>query len=290
MTDGRILAADREVCAAAAPPSCAPARGRRDRSLGDTWCFDKIPGSSRPAPAPRCRAHPGPGRPTHSHARDRRRPASVDGREDSLRPQRVDRWIGGVHVRVTKFSGAGTRERSRSPPRDRPATSRAGRARRGVVAGQVVAAVGDEPRWRRPRSRGQTPRRRPRTSPPARKGWVVEGPGADRTAVDLDGRSRRSWGWHSPARSRSPGRPAAARCRRGIASGVHTSRGLPQPAAGPAAIEWRSIRVGSPRSVRRGEAHKALIDSHVDDHLPATAGRPRSRSTPTRPEHRRDRS
>ena len=99
LTERRILAAVAEGAGTAGAAFARTAARETRPFLGDTWCFDRIAGLATAA-VPLFEAEPGAGpvgRQTRLRLTDAGRRV-LDGQQDHVALNGVDRWIGGVHL------------------------------------------------------------------------------------------------------------------------------------------------------------------------------------------------
>ena len=134
LTERRILAAIAEGAETAGAAFVRTGAREARPFLGDTWCFDKMTRFVA-APVPLLDAEPGPvARHTRLRVTDAGRRV-LDGQEDHVALNGVDRWIGGVHVKGHEVpwrwnEGTESITAARSPS-SKPAGPRAPSARRG---------------------------------------------------------------------------------------------------------------------------------------------------------------
>jgi hypothetical protein len=98
LTERRILASVAEGAPTAGAAFARTRTRERRPFLGDTWCFDRM---TRLALAPHPLLEVEPATPVHRHTRVRLTDLGrrvLDGREDHVALNGIDRWIGGVHL------------------------------------------------------------------------------------------------------------------------------------------------------------------------------------------------
>jgi uncharacterized protein DUF1835 len=123
LTERGILAAVAEGAATAGDAFVRTGAREARPFLGDTWSFDAMARLAE-APAPLLEADAAAPVDRHTRLRLTATGGSVlDGEQDHVALNGVDRWIGGVHLQGHENPGAGTRARRRSPRSTSPSGS-----------------------------------------------------------------------------------------------------------------------------------------------------------------------